>query len=835
MYNPGGDFYGTTIDGSLRFVDFGDNNGSNHYLSRTPSSAGSSTTWTWSGWVKRAANLGSLQHLFSQWEYPPNNQHRMFFGSDDRLTFMLYNGSSNTHLANKTPAAQLRDVSAWYHIVFVWDTTNGTADDRMRIYINGVRQTTFASTGGAGQSGSINPSSSLAGYVNNTGLHTIGTFRDPSLYSAFENFDGYMADINFIDGTALDASSFGETKSGIWIPKEYSGSYGTNGFHLEFAGNANDTSGNGNNFTTTNISAHDYMLDSPTNNFCVMNSLHNMWYKNMSQGGLRVQAIGSVTAPYGSTYVGTIGVRTGKWYWEYRLNTHNNGNVAGFIRNGNLATDGSYPRDNSVDRIFGINNWDNAIYVGSPAISKSFNVNGTAGDIMGITYDADNNTFSLYKNGSFVGTSATNSLSLGPGEHALPMMTTAFWDNQMHLNFGQDSTFAGATTAGGNADENGYGDFKYAPPSGYLAICTANLPDPAIDPAADDVPEDYFDTVLYTAATSNGTYTHGNLSFRPDLTWIKNRNNVERHFLIDVIRGNTSITDKYLVPNSNALEGVNSTTGTTFSVTNTGYEFTETSINSDELYFNGRTYVGWNWKAGGTGVSNTDGSITSTVSANTDAGFSIATYTGNATAGATVGHGLGVAPDVVLIKARARSGGSDWPMYHRGIPNSETGWIRLNLVNAWSSTSILWNNTAPSSSVVTLGSYDYVNDSGTSHVMYSFAEKEGYSKFGSFTGNGSSDGGVVYTGFRPAFVMVKRTSSGGWHIFDNKRAAAYNVINVRLEADNVDAENTGGPPDTDLLSNGFKFRTSFDNINASGGTYIYMAFAEQPFKYANAR
>jgi len=548
----------------------------------------------------------------------------------------------------------------------------------------------------------------------------------------------------------------------------------------------------------------------------------------MSQGGLRVQAIGSVTPPYASTYVGTIGVRTGKWYWEYRLNTHNNGNVAGFIRNGNLASDGSYPRDNSVDRIFGINNWDNAIYVGSPAISKSFNVNGTAGDIMGITYDADNNTFSLYKNGSFVGTSATNSLSLGPGEHALPMMTTAFWDNQMHLNFGQDSTFAGATTAGGNADENGYGDFKYAPPSGYLAICTANLPDLEIDPAQNESPADYFDTVLYTAATSNGTYTHGNLSFRPDFTWIKNRNNVERHFLIDVIRGNTSITDKYLVSNSTAPEGVNSTTGTTFSVTNTGYEFTETSINYDELYFNGRTYVGWNWKAGGTGVTNTSGSVTSTVSASPESGFSIVSWPsqGNYT-NYTVGHGLGKPPQLILAKNRDINGGP-WYSYTTAVDGT---YDRIQLESTGAKSDAQFGQALPTSTVFTGTSHAYYTTGNM--IAYCFADIEGYQKIGSYAGNSSSDGTVVYTGFRPAWVMIKRTdSTNNWYIFNNK-TVPYNSGGTEafLRANTSDAETT--TLKIDLLSNGFKPRDASPGFNT--GSYIYLAIAEQPFKYSNAR
>jgi hypothetical protein len=402
--------------------------------------------------------------------------------------------------------------------------------------------------------------------------------------------------------------------------------------------------------------------------------------------------------------------------------------------------------------------------------------------------------------------------------------------NQMIVNFGQDSTFAGTETAGGNSDANGVGDFFNSVPSGFLALASSNLPALAIDPLDDASPTDYFNTVLYTAATSNGTYTHGDLSFQPDFSWIKNRNNVEEHYFIDVVRDNTSVTNTFLRSNNTAAEGAGGVSGTTFSVTSTGYEFVETSINSGELYFNGRTYAGWNWKAGGTASSNTDGSITSSVSASPTSGFSIVGYTGNGTNSSTVGHGLSSAPEFVIVKSRSNS--RNWVVEH----NQGLG-MYLNLTNDGASAGS--NTMTQQSSTIRFDDSSdgnrSVNFNSETYVAYCFHSVDGFSKVGSYVGNGSSDGSFVYTGFRPAWVVIKRyDSSNNWNSHDNKRGP-YNVNDWRLYMNLVSAEDSGGSYGVDFLSNGFKVRTSEAGWNASGGSYIYLCFAEQPFKYANAR
>jgi hypothetical protein len=243
----------------------------------------------------------------------------------------------------------------------------------------------------------------------------------------------------------------------------------------------------------------------------------------------------------------------------------------------------------------------------------------------------------------------------------------------------------------------------------------------------------------------------------------------------------------------------------------------------------GETYVGWNWYTGASYGSNTDGSITSTVSANTTAGFSIVTYTGNRTAGATVGHGLGVAPSMVIAKCRTASAG--WPVFHASLGGSN--FVRLNETSASASNSVMWNNTAPSSTVVTLGGGDETNNDTGGSIMYCFAEIEGYSKFGSYTGNGSTDGTFVYTGFRPAWILRKSSSNAElWSILDSTRSPINYAQDV-LRANTSDAEGSATWSTIDILSNGFKMRATDASTNGSGNTYIYMCFASNPFVDSN--
>ena len=340
---------------------------------------------------------------------------------------------------------------------------------------------------------------------------------------------------------------------------------------------------------------------------------------------------------------------------------------------------------------------------------------------------------------------------------------------------------------------------------------------------------EYFNTVLYTG-DGNSTKSISGVGFQLDWNWTKCRSTAYNNIVMDSVRGFG--TGKKLSPNATTEEGsatnVEDGGGYITTTSSDGYDLGTTDV-ANNVHFNksGQTYASWNWLAGGTASSNTDGSITSTVSANTTSGFSIVSYTGNNTAGATVGHGLSQEPDVMIFKNRS-DGTTSWCVYHSAKGTSGTG--RLNTTDSFGDTTFI--TTTPSSSVFTLTNATIVNGSGNNMIAYCFAEKKGFSKFGSYTGNGNADGTFIYTGFKPAWVMLKRTDASGerWNIKDNKRNG-FNQTDPVLTAEADFAERDDAQ--LDLLSSGFKIRTSAVSTNASGGTYIYMAFAENPLVGTN--
>jgi hypothetical protein len=338
----------------------------------------------------------------------------------------------------------------------------------------------------------------------------------------------------------------------------------------------------------------------------------------------------------------------------------------------------------------------------------------------------------------------------------------------------------------------------------------------------------FMNATLYTGtgATQNITNGVAGQSFQPDLVWIKTRSTSSRNTIFDSVRGIT----KVIWSDSTDAEGTaNAGTGLT-SFNNNGFTLgTQIAGTSGSTNGNTDTLVAWQWKAGGTAVTNTAGSISSQVSANTTSGFSVVTWTGTGST-ATIGHGLGVAPKMFIWFHRTNAGAYNHITYHASLPSAAYV-VYLNLTIAQSSDNNAFNSTAPTSSVFTVGGYN----SSDTMVAYCFAEVAGYSAFGSYTGNGSTDGPFVYLGFRPRFILIKRTdAAGGWKIY-NTSGLNYNPINTSLETNDAAAEATSTSFNIDWLSNGFKLRTTYADFNASGGTYIYACFAENPFKYANAR
>jgi hypothetical protein len=376
------------------------------------------------------------------------------------------------------------------------------------------------------------------------------------------------------------------------------------------------------------------------------------------------------------------------------------------------------------------------------------------------------------------------------------------------------ATFAGTANFGQRP-------FAYTAPSGFKALCTQNLPTPTIGATTATQAGKYFNPVLYTGTGSSLSVT--GVGFQPDWVWVKSRSAATDHGLYDAVRG----VQKQLESNTTTAETTETTGITAFDSDG----FTTGAL--AQLNTSSATYVAWNWKANGSGSTNTAGSITSTVSANTTSGFSVVTYTGNATSGATIGHGLGVAPSMLIVKSRSAAYG--WCVYTASL--GATYLLKLDTTAAATNSGVTeyWKNTAPTSSVFTIGNDLEVNANTKTFVAYCFAPIAGYSAFGSYTGNGSADGPMVFTGMRPAYLLVKNaTSSGDWIVVDAKRNT-YNMMDSGLQPNGAFAEASNQNYRFDFLSNGFKVRTTNLEANQSGNTIIFAAFAESPFKYSLAR
>jgi len=797
MYASG--FYNGVATQSLRY-----NDDDSPYLQRTHS-GGNQQSWTWSGWVKRG-NLGQ-QNLFGT-EQDGSNIGRIEFRSDHKIK--VNNKTGNTNGDECQTLAVYRDVSAWYHIVVSFDGSQSTQANRTKIYVNGIlqdKQTDLSLSAGNG-------------LINSNKQHAVGA-RGVNLNT---HFDGYMAEVNFVDGQTLDETDFGEFKNGVWIAKQYTGSYGTNGFRLQFnqtgTGTASsstigaDTSGNDNHFSSSGIVASDCaMPDSPENNFATWNGVSSFATDN-SEGNLKASASsGNANSRTNST----IPISSGKWYFEVRLDDAGTNTTVGIAEQASPAT---YPGQLAGDYVQEL---DNA-RKGNNNSFTSYGTSLTTGDIFNCAVDLDNGEIYFGKNGTYFNSSdpATNT---SPAFSSIPsglytIVTRPYSSATeaiiVSLNAGQDSTFAGATTAGGNTDANGIGDFKYSVPSGYLALCTANLPEPTISPNADTQADDHFTTITRNGFGSSGGSVTG-VGFKPDWYWEKIRSGAGNHYLVDSSRGVT----KGLFSNLANAEGTDTNSIQSFDAD--GFTWGSADRATDV------TIVDWLWKAnGGITSSNTDGSITSSVSANTDAGFSIVSYTGTGSS-ATVGHGLGKKPSLIFIKRRAES--SNWAV--AGSVLGSTATLYLNLTNAQETYADPVIINTQTTTTFSIGTDSNRNKNTFEHIAYCFAEIEGYSKFGSYTGNGSTDGTFVYTGFRPAFVMTKETSAtSSWNIYDDVRSND-NPATEALLANSSNAEGTG--TDIDIVSNGFKIRTTSGNINTSGNNYIYMSFAENPFKYSLGR
>jgi|9_EtaG_2_1085328.scaffolds.fasta_scaffold00531_21 hypothetical protein len=586
-------------------------------------------------------------------------------------------------------------------------------------------------------------------------------------------------------------------------------------------------------------------------NFCTLNRLAQLGTStdastragSMSNGNLKYVNLSNNTA------VGNFGVTSGKWYYEVYISSFSgdNGMAIGWANDlFNLDAELGYnsPSSPSGGQAFGLYMQDQKLIYGPGDGGSSYNKTygsgtPTDGDIIRIWLDADNGRFWAGLNGTIWGSgdpSAGSNWGFGTGgsPHNVAISSRTLYpaignwsaaDATVIFNFGQDSTFQGAVSAGGNADGNGFGDFKYDP-DGFLALCSANVPtSDDIDPAQTD--DSYsgknFNAVLYTGNGNSAARTIDGFNFSPDFIWVKSRSGAKNHMLVDSSRGG----DKYMYSQANNAE-LTASNMITFGDSD-GYVMRDDGTYLNE---NSGSYVVWGWRAnGGTTSSNSSGDITSTVQANTKAGFSIVTYTGNGSSAQSIGHGLSSgAPEFILVKNRSQA--DDWAVYHAS--NGNDAHMILNSNAGKTTSSAYWGSFTPTTSIFKVGSDHKLNASGENYVAYCWAPVSGYSAFGNYVANTNDDGPFVYTGFRPRMVFIKMTVTGdGWAVWDTERST-FNVMDDAMRWNLTNAETNGTAYQVDFLSNGFKVRTSNAQMNHSSyDPYIWGAWGDVPFKYNN--
>lgn len=767
-----GSSVGTSLGNSVRL-----RSAASAYLGRTFGTPTDNRKWTWSGWVKRGS-LGVAGHLFS-W-YSSSEANNYFYFSGDVLNYTYDNGT--TYIISTS--AVFRDPTAWYHIMLVVDTVQAAASDRTKIYVNGVEQTV---------TGSHAPQNSFP-YINSaTRAPTIGRRSA----AADQYFDGYIHSVCFVDGEALTPGSFAtlDAETSQWTPKSAEAckavvdAGGSNSFMLAFDDGTSlttlgyDYSSKGNNWTGVNISltagiTYDWVVDTPTTNYSTLTPLQPLAGSGPSNGNLSASGTGASVAS--SLRIPP----TGKWYVEYVFTTINTAAKIVVVWNTEGTNNVGYRTDGFK--------LVNSAYT---SYGSSWGVNVT----IGVAVDADAGQITFYRNGV-----------------AQPTLSYQFSNSDWYLAAGNNGT------NGNDVYHMNFGQrpWTYAPPTGFVGLATHNLPQPAIKN-----PKTQFDVKLWVGTSLARTIS--GYQFSPDLTWIKQRSSGDGssgHVITDAIRGAT----KELYTNLTNAEATSVEGVTAF--TSDGYSLgTANNVNQT-----GANLVGFAWNVVGTSSTNTDGTITSQVAANTTAGVSIVTYTGLGTTN-TVGHGLGTPPKMIIVKRRT-GGAWEWAVWHAGIAASE--YLFLNSDGPKATAASMWGSTLPTSTVFTVGSASQ-SGAAADFVAYCFAETSGFSKIGTYTNIASTNGPFVYCGFKPAFVMIKYVTAGtsDWMIFDSTRDPT-NVVSPYIRA-NLNA-NEATVDWVDFVATGFKVRntgatSASINFTTGTGTFVFIAFAESPTKYANAR
>lgn len=871
------------------------------YLSRTPAAAGNQKTWTWSAWLKRGSSTNNYQILLGC--IPNTSAYTLLgFTPTDNFVFWDTNYSTSPIL---TSTAVYRDFASWYHFVVRYDTTQATGANRIRLQVNGIDIVSFS------VDGRVSLPINSNGFINSTNPHTFSS-ENPAANSYF--YDGLVANEDFIDGQALDASYFGAVNptTGQWLPKRYVGSYGTCGYRRDYSENNPSTnyfssavpscgyggiatngqvadgamvtsnmsagstfafltydlgvsrkiasysisslsfSGGSSTFQiyvsndptfTTYVSAATLSVNSAANNYSGSTSAYgryvrlvptafgtngvaavdsftfvantvglgadssgnnNYWLSNnvslvndsTNDSFTDVPTLTSATASNfctwdvnrpnsggltynnsnldvtmnttGGTAFGTIGVTSGKWYWE--VTATSSYPVIGVVADYPL---GSYSNTYPGIMANSVGYYANGTKFHNAAAAVAYGATFAAGDVIGICLDLTNGfntgTVTFYKNNVSQGSITLGFTSTTP-------VFPAIGDYSVNYPLGTLNC--------------GQRPLAYAPPSGALLLNTFNLPDPVIKK-----PNQYFDVVARNGvAPGAGSIT--SLNFQPDLIWDKIRSSAGSNYLIDSVRG----INKNLLSDSPAAESTLSTFITALS--SNGY-----SLGAGD-WGTSSTIVDWCWKKGAI------------------PGFDIQIANTGASTPAVVTHSLGVKPDMYIAKVRGST--SNWIVWHKSLASQTSSWLTLNTTNAVTSTAAFGT---PTSTQVSFNPFPTYSDI----VVYLWAEVPGFSKFGKYIGSSDVDGPFVYCGFRPKFIMFKRTDAGaGWEIIDTTRDT-YNTSSHILEPSSNIAESTSTTFLVDVLTNGFKLKGADNWLNASGGTYIFAAFAENPLKYANAR